>query len=168
MKIGIGGISRAGKTQLANFIQDLFLDRKIVVLCQDDFVFDRDKLPMVKDKIDWENPASIDFGKFREALNTGTEEYDIVVAEGLLVFYNSEICTEFDKKIFVHINEAIFRERKIKDKRWGLFPNWYIDHIWESYIKYGRVEKGRKDFLYVDGRRDFDREKILDFLNVES
>lgn len=167
MKIGIGGISRAGKTQLASFIKDLFPDRKTVVLCQDDFVFEYDKLPVIKDEIDWESPASIDFWKFRKAIIKAGKEYDIVITEGLLVFYDSGICTEFDEKIFIHINEAVFRERKFKDTRWGSFPEWYVDHIWDSYRKYGRVERGRKDFLYLDGARDFDREKILDFLSIK-
>ncbi len=167
MKIGIGGISRAGKTQLANFIKDLFPDRKVVILCQDDFIFEQDKLPVIKDEIDWESPDSIDFGKFREAINTAGKGYDIVIAEGLLIFYNSGICKEFEKKIFVHIDESVFRKRKLKDTRWGSFPDWYVDHIWDSYRKYGMVARGREDFLYLDGTRDFDREKILDFLNIE-
>lgn len=165
MKIGIGGASRAGKTQLANFISDLFPDRKLVILCQDDFVFDEYKLPVIKDEIDWESPASIDFRKFTDAVNKASKEYDIVIAEGLLIFYYSRLCVEFDKNIFVHIEEAVFRERKLKDTRWGSFPGWYVEHIWDSYKKYGRVESGRKDFLYLDGTRDFDREIILEFLN---
>lgn len=167
MKIGIGGISRAGKTELANLIRSLFTDRKTIVLCQDDFVFEQNKLPVIKDEIDWENPASIDFTNFRNAIISAAKEYDIVIAEGLLVFYDSEICAEFDKKIFVHVKEAVFRERKFVDTRWGSFPEWYIDHIWDSYRKYGRVERGRKDFLYLDGSREFDREKVLEFLNLE-
>ncbi len=167
MKIGIGGISRAGKTQLADLIRSLFTDRKTIVLCQDDFVFEQDKLPVIKDEIDWESPASIDFEKFRKAIITAGKEYDIVIAEGLLVFYDSGICAEFDKKLFVHINEAVFRDRKFKDSRWGSFPYWYVDHIWDSYRKYGRVERGRKDFLYLDGTQEFDREKILDFLSIQ-
>ncbi len=167
MKIGIGGISRAGKTQLANFIKDLFSDLKVVILSQDDFVFEHDKLPVINDEIDWESPASIDFKKFREAISKDTKKYDIVIAEGLLIFYKSDICMEFDKKIFVHINKAVFRERKLTDTRWGSFPDWYVDHIWNSYMKFGRVEKGRDDFLYLDGARDFDREKIVEFLSIE-
>jgi len=168
MKIGIGGISRAGKTQLANYIKDLFPYRKTIVLCQDDFVFEQNKLPVIKDEIDWESPASIDFEKFRKAINKAGKEHDIVIVEGLLIFYNSGICTDLDKKIFVYINEAIFRERKLKDTRWGSFPYWYVDHIWNSYRKYGRVEREREDFLHLDGSRDFDRKQILNYLNVES
>ena len=167
MKIAIGGISRAGKTQLANLIKNLFPNRQTLMLCQDDFVFEQDKLPVIKNEIDWESPASIDFRKFREAINKGTEEYDIVIAEGLLIFYDSGICTKFEKKIFVHIDEAVFRERKLTDTRWGSFPDWYVDHIWDSYRKYGRVERGRDDFLYLDGSRDFDIKKILEFLSIE-
>ena len=170
MKIGIGGVSRAGKTKLANFIKDLFPGLKLIILCQDDFVFDQDKLPMVKDEIDWEVPASIDFRKFLDAINMAAKDHEIVIAEGLLVFYNSQLCKEFDRKIFVHIEEDIFRKRKLKDTRWGSFPGWYVDHIWESFMKYGMIENGRRDFLYLDGNLDFNRDKILDYLslNVES
>jgi len=168
MKLGIGGISRAGKTRLANYIKELYPDRKLIILCQDDFVFDQDKLPIIRSVIDWESPASIDFEKFLDAINMAARDYEIVIAEGLLVFYDPQINTEFEKKIFVHIDEDVFRKRKYKDTRWGSFPEWYVGHIWDSYWKYGRIESKRTDFLYLDGTRDFDREKILDFLNVEN
>ena len=92
------------------------------------------------------------------------KESDTVIAEGLLVFHEQEINVLFDKKIFVHLPENVFRERKTTDKRWGSFPDWYIDHIWNSFLKYGNVDITNHDYLHLDGSVPFNKELILDYL----
>ncbi len=164
MIIGIGGVSRSGKTLLSAFIKDLYPDRKTKILCQDDFVISEDEIPRIKGEIDWECPESIDWKRFHNALKQTIKEYDMAIAEGLLVFYRPEITAMFDRKIFVEIPEELFRKRKITDMRWGSFPDWYVDHIWTSFLKYGNIRKGKQNFLFVSGEVKFQKEKIKDYL----
>ncbi len=147
MIIGIGGASNAGKSWLAKSIKDNCPDKTIKILCQDDFVFPVDKQPVVKDRVDWENPGSIDFGKFKTAIIKNQGNYDIVIAEGLMVFNEKGINRLYDKKVFIEISKRNFLRRKSIDRRWGEEPNWYIEHIWASYQKYGRIPRDDTSFL---------------------
>ena len=147
MIVGIGGASNAGKSWLAKSISENCPDKTIKILCQDDFVFPVDQQPTVKGRIDWENPASIDFGKFKTAIIKNQGNYDIVIAEGLMVFNDKGINRLYDKKVFIEISKRNFLRRKSIDRRWGEEPNWYIEHIWQSYQKYGRVSRNDPSFL---------------------
>ena len=164
MIIGIGGVSRSGKTSLAGFIKDFYPDRETRILCQDSFVIPEDEIPKINREIDWECPESIDWNRFHNVLKEAAKENDIVIAEGLMVFYYPEITKLFDRKIFIEIPESLFRKRKATDTRWGSFPNWYVDHIWESFLKYGNVKKDRADFLFVSGESKFNKEIIKNYL----
>ena len=81
-----------------------------------------------------------------------------------MVFYDKSIENLFDRKIFIEITEKVFRERKKTDLRWGSFPDWYPGHIWDSYLKYGKIEGGRADLLCLDGNADPDEEALRAFL----
>ena len=164
MIIGIGGVSRSGKSTLAEIICSVFSEKKVEIISQDNFAFNEDMIPRIKNEIDWECPDSIDFNRFREGIRNAEKEHDIVIAEGLLVFYEQETNVLFDKKIFIQLPENVFRERKISDKRWGSFPDWYIDHIWNSFLKYGYVDITNQDYLHLDGSKPFNEELIRDSL----
>ena len=147
MIVGVGGASNAGKSWLAKSIKENCPEKKIKILCQDDFVFPMDKQPMVKERIDWENPASIDFSKFKTAIIKNQGNFDIVIAEGLMVYYNRGISRLYDKKVFIEISKRNFLRRKSIDRRWGEEPNWYVEHIWTSYMKYGRIPRNDQSFF---------------------
>ena len=166
MIIGIGGVSRSGKSSLAVLTEGLYPEKIVSILCQDDFVFPLPQIPEIKGEIDWECPESIDFNHFYKVLKEASLLNDIIIAEGLLVFNKPEIESLFDKKIFISISEEAFRKRKIIDKRWGSFPDWYVDHIWKSFLKYGKIESGRKEFLYVSGEKEFDKGEIKNYLEL--
>ena len=63
MIIGIGGVSRSGKTWLAYKISELFQHKSILVINQDEYVFDVEDIPKVRGETEWECPESIDFNK---------------------------------------------------------------------------------------------------------
>ncbi len=147
MVVGIGGASNAGKSWLAKAITEHCPGKKIKILCQDDFVFPMDKQPAIKDRVDWENPASIDFIKLRTAIINNQGNFDIVIVEGLMVFYDTGINRLYDKKIFIEITKRNFLRRKSIDRRWGEEPNWYIEHIWASYQKFGRISHNDPSFF---------------------
>jgi len=164
MIIGIGGVSRSGKSTLAEIINSIFSQDKLVIIPQDNYVFDEEEIPVIQDEIDWECPESIDFERYKVALEKASEANDVAIAEGLLAFYDEKINQLYDKKLFVSIGEKIFRERKVSDLRWGRFPDWYIDHIWDSYLKYGKINVNSIDYLHLDGSKPFDQDLIKEFL----
>lgn len=163
MIIGIGGVSRAGKTTLAKWLRNQFPLKKIHILCQDDFVYSTDRLPKINDRIDWEHPDSIDHEAFRKSILVESKWNDIVIAEGLLVF--SDLLTNklYNKMFLVEIDYQTFLDRKNKDHRWGHEPDWYVQHIWASYLKYGQSPEPERT-LKIDGTKNFPSKKILSFI----
>lgn len=164
MIIGIGGVSTAGKTTTANKIRKLFPGLRVSILCQDDFVKLVDEIPRIQDRVDWESPDSIDHKRFKQAILAEKQHSDLVIAEGLMIFYHHEVNVLFDKRIFVSIDYQLFKQRKLLDNRWGHEPAWYIEHIWKSYERYGRIETF-DDVLVLDGNDEESSAEILNFLN---
>ncbi len=164
MIIGIGGVSNSGKSTLAKYIKDIYPTYKIRILCQDDFVKPHYELPKIFEHIDWETPDSIDFTFYKNQLISAKKNVDIVIAEGLFAFSNNMITELYDKKIFLSISKKSFLNRKKHDIRWGEEPDWYIHHIWQSYLLYGRIKPDIKDVLYLSGEIPFPEKIIKKFL----
>lgn len=168
MIIGIGGVSRSGKTMLAKRLARHFRQRglPVVILHQDDFVFPEEQIPKIREKVDWEHPGSIDFERFRQAILSNAQTHDVVIAEGLMAFYDEGVNALYDKCFFVEISRKTFLERKSQDLRWGREPDWYIEHIWNSFQQYGRPGPFLPEILVVDGEQAVDNwEEVLKFLN---
>ena len=167
MIIGIGGVSRAGKTTLAYKIRDLYPKQKIRFVHGDDVVKDVDNIPMIKDRIDWECIESFDYEKIINRIKSD-DDSDIIICEGILIFHNKELFKFFDKKIIAEIGKDCFYKRKSQDDRWGYEPEWYIDYIWESYIRHYSKLNNNKDILKIKGETSFDMEKISKFLDFRT
>lgn len=151
MIIGIGGVSRAGKTTLAFKIREWFGKAHVCILHQDQYIQDESNMPLIKNHIDWEHPDSLDFEMFKKITNEKAKEYSIVIVEGLMVFHDDELNEMMDRKIYIKISKEAFLSRKTMDNRWGKEPEWYIDHIWQSHFIYGLIPKNEKNVLEVDG-----------------
>ena len=155
ISIGIGGVSRAGKTTLSRFIEKLYPHKKTLIISMDQYVKDPEKIPKIKDKTDWENPVSVDFDRIQQQIKAGVEEYDLVITEGILIFYNEAVNELFDKRIFIDIPKSLFYIRRKKEERWGKEPEWYLDYVWESYLQYGKLNDSSTNTLYINGDEDF-------------
>jgi uridine kinase len=164
MIIAIGGSSTAGKSTLAAKIGEVYDHRKVKILCQDSYVKPESEIPLIKDHIDWETPASIDFDRFYRAIVYANLQFEVVVVEGLMIYFNRRTVDLFNKRLFVEIDKETFLKRKSRDLRWGKEPEWYMEHIWESYLKYGQVPKVLSDVFKVDGRRSIDVYQVIKFL----
>jgi nicotinamide/nicotinate riboside kinase len=168
MTIGIGGVSRSGKTSLAFLIKRLVEERgeTAVVISQDDFVFAGNLIPKIKHRIDWECPESIDFQRYRNEIIQKKETHQHVITEGLLNFWDNETNSLFDRRLFVAIKKDIFFTRRLEERRWGLEPKWFIEHVWKSYLKYGQTifSEPKNGVLLVSGNEDFDAQLIVHFL----
>lgn len=164
LSIGIGGVSRAGKTTLSNYISSLYPNKKSLVISMDDYALDHHKIPRIKDRIDWETPASIDYDRIKAKIKESVSTYDIVVTEGILIFYSEDLNQLFNKRIFMDIPKSLFYIRRHSDQRWGEEPKWYIDYVWESYLKYGQLKESFDDTLYINGHEDFSALMIDEYL----
>lgn len=166
MIIGIGGVSRSGKSLLANLLVTHFrkIGKKAIIFHQDDFVFSETKIPKIKHRTDWESPQSIDFQLFREVIEELQDKFDVIIAEGLFAFYDKKMNEFYDKNINVKIKKRTFLIRRSVDTRWGYEPTWFIDHVWNSYNLHGKVPKEMKEILNVSGEDEFDLKKIIKYL----
>jgi uridine kinase len=153
MIIGIGGVSRSGKSNLALQIRNLFLHhgKNVQIISQDDYVHPEEKIPLIHGRVDWECPESIDFQKLREAVMDASRLFDHVIIEGLFAYSDPETNGLYDIQFFMEISRPVFLKRKSVDHRWGNEPSWYIDHIWESYLKYGSTWRDNSNCIVLSG-----------------
>lgn len=165
IRVAIGGVSNSGKSKLALEIKKYLVGKKVIILCQDDYVLPTSKLHMINDHIDWESPGSIDMARFRQAILSESDKCDLLISEGLMIFHHPEITDLFQKKIFIDLPEKEFFNRKKQDFRWGQEPGWYIEHIWESYMKFGQPPSN-ENLLIINGTQHFQMDAILRFLNI--
>lgn len=164
MIIGIGGVSTSGKTTLAGRLKAALPTKSLHVICQDDYLNHINDIPRIKSRVDWEHPLSINHNLLREAIVASMSKAEIVVAEGLMIYHNPEISSLFNRRIFIDLDYSTFRQRKNKDNRWGDEPDWYVEHIWNSYLIYGLPEKKLTDIFRIDGSKPYDINKIINYL----
>ncbi len=149
--IGIGGCSRSGKSSLALKIKDRLSDKQVLLLDMDDFVFSETNIPRIRDRIDWERPESVDFNQIIASIEENQGKYDILLIEGILVFANQQLKDLFHNTIEIKISKETFISRRKKEIRWGEEPDWYLEHVWNSYLKYG--QNPQADFT-ISGETD--------------
>ncbi|HJN05836.1 MAG TPA: hypothetical protein QF480_04420 [Bacteroidales bacterium] len=163
MVIGIGGISNAGKSTLALRINDYYSSNKVIILCQDDYAFPKDKIPLIRDHVNWECPESIDFNYYENVVQEVITKNEIVIVEGIFAFYKDSFNKHIDRKIFLTLDRSFFFSRKSNDLRWGKEPEWYMQHIWDSHHKYCD-HNTPKDALRIKANEDIDLKMVIDFL----
>lgn len=161
--IGIGGVSRSGKTFLAEKITEFIPGS--VILNQDDYIPDPGDIPRINGHIDWERPEAIDWDRLLTVVKELLDSGKPVIMEGLMAFANEEINNLYDKRIFIELDKEEFIARKQVDDRWGIEPQWYIFHIWDSFLKYGALPDGETNALILNGGTDFDLNQVMEYLN---
>lgn len=161
MIIGIGGVSRAGKTMLSEKLKKHYEKNKksVQVFCQDEYVKSKTTLSKVQGFPDWERPSTIKWDALISAIERSTA--DVKIVEGLFAFYAASIRTMYDHKIFIEIDKHTFESRRSKEKRWDEEPEWYANHVWKSYLKYGQKKGNAAEYMEVSGIEDFDIKKIV-------
>jgi uridine kinase len=170
--IGIGGVSRAGKSTLSRLLRDALSEHSLSVdlIHQDDYVFSEEVLITIKDRIDWELPSTIDWARLKSTIALSSGQHDIVILEGLFAFYDPAITKSMDHRFFIRIPKHKFLERKKEDLRWGKDsePQWYIEHIWKSYKKYGIPNLEKEEFIVLSGTTYFDITAIIKHILSDS
>ncbi|MFY0598162.1 MAG: hypothetical protein JXR03_00730 [Cyclobacteriaceae bacterium] len=161
MIIGIGGVSRAGKTTLAENLRKAFTKKKktVAIFCQDDFVKPKASLPIIEGIPDWERPNTIKWDTLTSKIEKSTA--DVIIVEGLFTFYPASLRSILDQKIFIEIEKDLFKERKSIDKRWDDEPDWYADHVWKSYQKYGKTKGDESGYMFLDGSSPINADTLV-------
>lgn len=162
MIIGIGGVSRSGKTFLSHDVVWFYRQQNLqaIDIRLDDFVKPLNEIPLIKGVTNWEIPASIDFIKLFETVTFLKTKFDVIVLEGHLVYSNEQLQSLLDKKFLLRLEKSTFYKRKENDKRWGEVEKWYVDYIWESFDKYVITDN------YIEVSTDYPNiEDIKKYLN---
>ena len=143
--IGIGGPSRSGKSILASKMKDQLSNKKVLLLDMDDFVFPMEAIPKIKGYTDWEHPGSMDFDLIISKIKKNKDNHDFIIVEGILAFANEALRRFYNLTISMQITKEIFLKRRVEETRWGEEPKWYLEHVWESYLRYGQYPEA--DFV---------------------
>jgi uridine kinase len=156
--IGIGGISRAGKSKLAEYLKQHLLDAEVIN--QDNFIKNQSEIPIIKGRIDWEHPDSIDWPALENKISERLQNQSYTLLEGLFAFHNKKIESQMNLKIQLSLDKQRFLDLKKVDKRWGEEPDWFIEHIWQSHLKYGQV-KNEANLLKIHNIDNADYKLIM-------
>ncbi len=167
MIIGIGSCSNSGKSALAEKLKNHYTDLKVKVLCQDDFVYRRDYLTTINEHVNWEIPSTIRIDEYIAAVKEADTQNDLVICEGLFAFWFDELNALYNKYIFLEIDKATFFQRKKADWRWGKEPDWYIEHIWQSYLRYGQINLPKANTLFLDSVKEIDILEVVEFVDYQ-
>lgn len=167
MIIGIGGVSNAGKTTLADRLKESLAPLRVKILSQDNFPKPEEEIPMIRDHVDWEIPESLEMSQYFKQMLEDEKEYDVVIAEGLFAFCDDRIVGRYDKKVFLTISKETFWDRKSKDLRWGKEPEWYMEHIWDSHFKCGTKHSMDSDTIILSGEKPIDLNHLISSLEFE-
>lgn len=136
--IGISGPSQSGKSTLAKQLGDNLKPQKVLILDMDDYVLPEASIPKIKDRTDWERPESVDYDGIIATIEKCDDDYDVIIVEGILVFAHQELSQLFDLSILMQVSKETFFERRSRETRWGNEPHWYLEHVWDSWLKYGQ------------------------------
>lgn len=128
----IAGISRSGKTTLANRLANDLTNA--IVLHQDEFIVDENSLPSIKGRIDWEKPETIAWKSLIEAYHKASQQYSLVIIEGIFALSDLRLTSFSDFKILLELDHTEFIERRNQENRWGDEPQWFIEHVWASHL----------------------------------
>lgn len=191
--IGICGGSGSGKTSIINALKEAYADSKPTVLSMDNYYFPIHKQQVDENgKVNFDLPQSLD----REALyrdlltllrgeSVEISEYgfnhrehdsklllepsEIILIEGLFLFYYSEIASLLDYSIFIDVPEPIQLERRLErdmvSRGYGkeaILYQWN-NHVLPCYQQYVLPFKTKASLVVMNNRHI--RETIQEVLD---
>ena len=158
--IGIAGGSASGKSTLTDLLMKELGQFEAVAFHMDSYFKPENELPVAeapfsgKTYRDYNHPSSFYLEKLRSdlALAITSNQYQIIIVEGLLVLWDNEISSLLDLKVFVDCkaDERIVRRLK-RNMTWGLsFDNIsdvYLDLVRHRHDEYVEPSKWCADLI---------------------
>lgn len=164
MIIGIGGVSRSGKSTLASqIIRHLTSEgKKVQLFSQDNYYKPQKSVTLVQGIPDWERPNTIKWDALIADVEKSTA--DVKIIEGLFAFYPASLRAMYSIKFFLTLEKDIFLQRKANDERFEE-PDWYAEHVWRSYLKYGQRKGDKAEYVEIDGSGGVNLSEYVSYLN---
>lgn len=160
--IGISGATNGGKTTLCDKLCDVYPGCK--VMCMDDFYWGDEHenhihLPQFDGYANWEVETSVDFvtmvnevRSWKEKVVNGEIKTPILLVEGIMIFNNKELSSEFNKKYFLTLDKEVCWRRRKSRLYEPPEPEGYYDAIcWPEYVRNKNELKDQNDIVYIDG-----------------
>ena len=171
MIIGVGGVSRSGKSSLSRFLKKE-LHKKTGEIHLDNYIKDSSHwhfftrypvfyLSKIHKVFNMEHPNVIDFNRLYEDILQSSQQNEIVIAEGFLITYDARIKNLFDKYIHIALSKSVFIQRRTRDFKSNL---WYTNHVWNCFMKYG-TDYSNLNHIVVNGDNEIDMQSILKFIS---
>lgn len=179
--VGIAGGTGSGKTTVSRAVAGAFLDRAVLVE-QDCFYIDRNDIPLRDRKdINFDHPDSFDFVSMVECLRklkaggqARIPQYDftahvrkketipvgpadVIVVEGILLFYHPDLRDLLDLKVFVQTDADIRLMRRIKrdleerGRTLGAIFSQYMKTVKPMHEKYVEPSRHYADIIIPEG-----------------
>ena len=158
--VGIGGISRSGKSSvsraLVKAIPNSIYVRQDSYLTHPKSVMD----PKYGQILNWEDVNSYDLPKLvknivelRSHWISKTTVLTTIIVEGFLIFANEDLAMLFNKSVLIDIPMDVAFQRRMATKKMSdniKFAQYYSEHyIWDSFKKFNQFIP--KDTLVIDG-----------------
>lgn len=144
----ISGASRSGKSSLAAKLTKHLPG--CISIDIDDFILPERLLPRVKDRIDWEKPETIDWSKLTSTVSVKGRNHNYVVVEGIFALSNKSLIEMADYVVSLEIDKPTFLKRRKLETRWGEEPDWFLEHVWESHLKYHNPHQVTPNIVMTD------------------
>lgn len=158
--VGIAGGSASGKTTFSTQLKESVAALKTKIIHMDTYFKKEENRPYSeapitgKMYVDDNHPLTMDLAKLKVDLTNAIESnnYDVIIVEGLLTLWDKEIYNHLDLKLFVDCkcDERIVRRLK-RNMEWGLsfddIANVYLDMVRFRHDEYVEPSKWRADFI---------------------
>lgn len=151
--VGIGGATCSGKTTAAERLHKKYNCKNPIIHMDDyfngKFIKHEGKMGVWRNL---EDPISIDWAKFVDAIKKAKEEYTdaVIIVEGFLLYHNKNVCDLLDVKLYMQIDkETSYERRKIRGRDHKkvycielkqtevTWDKAYMEEvIWPTYLKY--------------------------------
>ena len=178
--IGIAGGTASGKTTLANILKRAFQD-EVTIIKHDFYYYDKSYFEVDEENINFDHPSSfetellikhlrklekgktIERPKYSYKTNERLEECveleptPIVIVEGILIFYYTQLCQMFDLKIFVDADADIRLLRRInrdinkRDRSFQSIKKQYLSSVKPMHEKYVESTRYKADIIIPHG-----------------
>ncbi len=153
--IGIGGPSRSGKSTLTAYLSSRIDQTDSYIFDMDDYVKEKDRLPRIRDRIDWESPETIDLTKLLRRIETVTNHYRYIFIEGIFAFHYQELNVHYDLRYYLKITKEKFHSRRRQETRWGMEPDWYLEYVWSEYLRQEKQLNLEPAYIFSDPSGDY-------------